>query len=132
VNNAAPASGVLIGGVDGDTHGSTSEIHNVQKYLVGSTPTLSNRLPHGSRKAPEKNSEGRAHYVFQWSESMLVLSRIVDQKIIITAPDGTLITLMVVEVRGDKVRIGVDAPRTWTIHREEIQSRVNAGVPPAA
>ena len=57
---------------------------------------------------------------------MLVLSRIVDQKIIITSPDGTCITLMVVEVRGDKVRIGVDAPKSWTIHREEVQNAIDS------
>ena len=57
---------------------------------------------------------------------MLVLSRIVNEKIIITAPDGTLITLMVVEVRGDKVRIGVDAPRNWVVHRKEVADAIAA------
>jgi carbon storage regulator len=57
---------------------------------------------------------------------MLVLSRIVNEKIIITSPDGTLITLMVVEVRGDKVRIGVDAPRNWAVHRKEVADAIAA------
>ena len=52
---------------------------------------------------------------------MLVLSRKVGETIIVTAPDGTQIVLMLVEVRGDKCRIGIAAPTTYTIYREEIQ-----------
>jgi carbon storage regulator len=47
---------------------------------------------------------------------MLVLSRYADEKIHI----GDDIVLTVVEVRGDRVRIGVDAPRDVTVHRHEI------------
>ena len=47
---------------------------------------------------------------------MLVLSRKKDEKIVI----GDNITLMVIEIRGDKVRLGIDAPRDVTVHREEI------------
>jgi len=57
---------------------------------------------------------------------MLVLSRKVGETIVITAPDGTQIVLMMVEVRGDKARIGIDAPRTYTVHREEVQQRISA------
>lgn len=48
---------------------------------------------------------------------MLVLSRQVDEKIIIG--DGE-ITITVVDIRGDKVRIGIEAPRDTTVHREEV------------
>ena len=47
---------------------------------------------------------------------MLVLSRHPDEKIHI----GDNIVLTVVEVRGDKVRIGIEAPRDITVHRQEI------------
>lgn len=47
---------------------------------------------------------------------MLVLSRFAGEKIII----GGGITIMIVEVRGDKVRVGIDAPRTTSIDREEV------------
>ena len=57
---------------------------------------------------------------------MLVLSRKVNEKVIITAPDGTQIVLMMVELRGDKARIGIAAPTTYTIYREEIQSRISS------
>jgi carbon storage regulator len=47
---------------------------------------------------------------------MLVLSRKQDEKIII----GDSITLMVVSIQGDKVRLGIEAPKEVTIHREEV------------
>lgn len=47
---------------------------------------------------------------------MLVLSRKQDEKIII----GDSITLMVVSIQGDKVRLGIEAPKHVTIHREEV------------
>ena len=57
---------------------------------------------------------------------MLVLKRKVGERIIITAPDGTQIVLMMVEVRGDQARFGIDAPSSWAIHREEIQQKISA------
>ncbi|HQZ67170.1 MAG TPA: carbon storage regulator [Planctomycetaceae bacterium] len=54
---------------------------------------------------------------------MLVLSRKVSERIFITAPDGTVLTLMLVEVRGDNVRIGIDAPREWLIMREGVEKK---------
>ena len=57
---------------------------------------------------------------------MLVCSRKVNEKIIITAPDGTQIVLMMVEVRGDKARIGIAAPTTCTIHRQEVQIAIDS------
>ena len=51
---------------------------------------------------------------------MLVLSRKVDEKIVI----GDSITLMVVEIRGDKVRLGIEAPRGVTVHRQEVYDAI--------
>lgn len=47
---------------------------------------------------------------------MLVLSRKTNESIVI-AND---IVITVVEVRGDKVRLGIQAPRDVTVHRQEI------------
>lgn len=47
---------------------------------------------------------------------MLVLSRKKDERIII----GDNITIMVVEIRGDKVRLGIDAPKEVSVHRSEV------------
>jgi carbon storage regulator len=51
---------------------------------------------------------------------MLVLSRQCDETIII----GDNIRVTIVEVRGDKVRIGIDAPRDVTVHRQEIYDAI--------
>jgi carbon storage regulator len=55
---------------------------------------------------------------------MLVLSRKKDEKIMI----GDDITLTIVEVRGDKVRLGIEAPKRLAVHREEVWAAIkNAG-----
>lgn len=51
---------------------------------------------------------------------MLVLSRKKDEKIVI----GDNITLMVIEIRGDKVRLGIDAPKEVSVHREEVYNAI--------
>jgi carbon storage regulator len=47
---------------------------------------------------------------------MLVLSRKPDEQIVIG--DGIIVT--VVEIRGDKVRLGVEAPLDVSVHRQEV------------
>jgi carbon storage regulator len=53
---------------------------------------------------------------------MLVLSRRANQSIII----GQDIVVTVIEVRGDQVRLGIDAPREVTVHREEVAAEIRA------
>lgn len=47
---------------------------------------------------------------------MLVLSRKEGEKVMI----GDNIVATVIEIRGDKVRLGFDAPREIDVHREEV------------
>jgi carbon storage regulator len=47
---------------------------------------------------------------------VLVLSRRIGESIVI----GNQVTITVLEVRGDQVRIGIDAPRDVQVHREEV------------
>jgi len=51
---------------------------------------------------------------------MLVLSRKKDEKIVI----GDNISIMVVEIRGDKVRLGIEAPRDVSVHRREVYDAI--------
>jgi carbon storage regulator len=51
---------------------------------------------------------------------MLVLSRRVGESIVI----GDEVTVTVLEVRGDVVRVGIRAPRSVTVHREELLREV--------
>jgi carbon storage regulator len=54
---------------------------------------------------------------------MLVLTRSVGERLIIK--DGE-IKIDVLEVKGNQVRIGIDAPKHISIHREEIYNRIQA------
>ena len=47
---------------------------------------------------------------------MLILSRRVNEKIVI----GDDIVVSVVEVRGDQVKLGIDAPRNVKVFRQEV------------
>ena len=51
---------------------------------------------------------------------MLVLSRKKDEKIVI----GDNISIMIVEIRGDKVRLGIEAPREVSVHRREVYDAI--------
>lgn len=47
---------------------------------------------------------------------MLVLSRLIDETIMI----GDDIEITIVDIRGDKVRLGINAPSRIPVHRKEI------------
>jgi len=51
---------------------------------------------------------------------MLVLSRKKNESIII----NDNITVTVIEIRGDKVRLGIEAPKDVTVHRREVYEAI--------
>jgi len=65
---------------------------------------------------------------------MLVLSRKRDERIVI----GDNIVITIVDVRGDKVRIGIEAPLDVPVHRQEVldalrrEAAKSADVPPTS
>ena len=63
---------------------------------------------------------------------MLVLSRHRDESIMI----GDEIVVTIVDIRGDKVRLGINAPSSVPVHRQEvfdaIQREAQQGSDPAA
>lgn len=55
---------------------------------------------------------------------MLILSRHRDEQILI----GDNIVVTVVDIRGDKVRLGFEAPQSVPIHRREVWGKINQQV----
>ncbi len=51
---------------------------------------------------------------------MLVLSRRKDESIMI----GDDVEVTIVDIRGDKVRLGITAPKTISVHRREVYEAI--------
>jgi carbon storage regulator len=52
---------------------------------------------------------------------MLVLTRKKNESIVI----NDVIKVTVVEIRGDKVRLGIEAPREIDVHRQEVYEQIH-------
>jgi carbon storage regulator len=59
---------------------------------------------------------------------MLVLSRKKNERIVI----GENIVITIVEIRGDKIRIGIDAPKDIPVDREEVRTLIEEQLANAA
>jgi carbon storage regulator len=53
---------------------------------------------------------------------MLILTRRVGETLMV----GEEVTVTVLDVKGNQVRIGINAPREVAVHREEIYERIKA------
>jgi carbon storage regulator len=53
---------------------------------------------------------------------MLILTRSIGQKINI----GNDVSITVLGIQGNQVRIGIEAPREVSVHREEVYNRIEA------
>jgi len=53
---------------------------------------------------------------------MLILSRKINEKVVI----GDDITVSIIEIRGDQVRIGIDAPKIVKVFRQEVFDAIKA------
>jgi carbon storage regulator len=58
--------------------------------------------------------------LIKWSFNMLILTRRVGETLMV----GDEVTVTVLGVKGNQVRIGVNAPRDVAVHREEIYQRI--------
>src|SRR6185437_10234410 len=75
-----------------------------------------------SRAANRDGGEGNAEVggAVRVESSMLVLARQRDETIMI----GDEVEVTVVDIRGDKVRLGLNAPKTIAVHRKEIYDAI--------
>ena len=53
---------------------------------------------------------------------MLILTRQVDETLMI----GSDVTITVLGIKGNQVRIGINAPKDIAVHREEIYERIKS------
>ena len=56
---------------------------------------------------------------------MLVLSRYKDEQIMI----GNDVIITIVDIRGDKVRLGIEAPKDVQVHRSEVYDAIKRNEP---
>lgn len=52
---------------------------------------------------------------------MLIMTRTINDAIVIE----NQVKVRVLDVRGNKVKLGIEAPRSVTVHREEVQDAIN-------
>lgn len=69
---------------------------------------------------PAPVSEGSYRPLLRRNRIMLVLSRKKNESIVINDD----ITIVVVEIRGDKVRLGIEAPKEVPVHRNEVYEAI--------
>jgi carbon storage regulator len=55
--------------------------------------------------------------------AMLIITRRVSESVMI----GTDVTVTVLSIKGNQVRIGIAAPRNVAVHREEVYERLKNG-----
>jgi carbon storage regulator len=58
--------------------------------------------------------------------AILVLSRKKNEQIIVLTPEGRRMVFTVVEIRGDKVRLGIVAEKEVLVHRREVMDAIEA------
>ena len=54
---------------------------------------------------------------------MLILTRRIGETLMI----GDNVTITVLEVKGGQVRIGINAPKSVSVHREEVYKKIQSG-----
>lgn len=59
-------------------------------------------------------------FAAEWGLEMLVLTRKRGERIMI----GDDVVLTVIDISGDQVRIGIEAPRSVSVMREELQAEI--------
>jgi len=67
-----------------------------------------------------KNMSSAIRFLKIWRAEMLVLARKVNESIKI----GDDIEIVVVDIKGDQIKLGIRAPKNVTVHRAEIYEEI--------
>ncbi len=102
-------------------NGTTQHIIELPLRSVGNRPRTTAALDLHSSSPRNKLTQKGAFDPSNVAAGMLVLSRQRDESIII----GDNIVITVVDIRGDKVRLGINAPTEMPIHRQEVYEAIH-------
>ncbi len=61
-------------------------------------------------------------------QTNLVLSRKVNEPIIMTMPDGRVVTVTPCQVNGNRVKLQFNAPEDVIIHRQEVLEKIQSKI----
>jgi carbon storage regulator len=88
-------------------------VERTKSLAGGRTPEIQPQLSIGSVRLADRS-------IHEEGATMLVLSRHRDESIII----GDDIVVTIVDIRGDKVRLGINAPQDVPVHRQEVYEAI--------
>jgi carbon storage regulator len=76
--------------------------------------------PHADLLDPPQVIDSPAGIIMHGGSTMLLISRKKDESLVINDD----ITVTVIEIRGDKVRLAIEAPRHMSVHRREVYEAI--------
>ena len=56
----------------------------------------------------------------------MVLTRRETERVVIRTPEGREIAVELCDIKGDRARLGIDCAREITVHRAEVQAKIDA------
>ena len=89
------------------------------QILLSRIPLVAGTMPTACLIASRSSVGWAVGFIHAKGIEMLVLTRKVEESIVV----GDDVRITVLSIKGDRVRIGVEAPRTTPVHRLEVYTR---------